>query len=358
MPKHLSLAHKNDGVALFMLSILDMKSETFTAKMSPQRKSYTDIVGLELGAGLSQGVPAVRLRKREGKTELLAAGFLNLPGVLPETPEAVSETVTWHLPKPFQAPYAALAVSSKQAFLRHSASGDEGPDKKQLDYRQTSQVIAQDLPPLVAGLPEFQAAWAARLLPEGHHPTACSLQLSATAAMSGLLATPTFAESEGNAIAFFVFPDFTALAAFHDAKLVLYREHGAGANHLRQAISAQMGIEVALADSVLNDTLIDPTPIIEPVLRPLFRQVEISADYLLRRRNCPLKHFFVCGLTAGGNYWSTLFSRMMNQTLSPCLPTDGIEPGVSSSHVPDNLHEVAPLLMAAAGAARAVLEDV
>jgi hypothetical protein len=337
-----------------------MKSESFTAKLTPQRKPFTDIVGLELGAGLAQGVPAVRLRKRDNKTELVAAGFLTLPGSLPESADTgASEAVIWHLPGPFQAAHAALAVNSKHAFIRHSASaGDDLPEKKQIAYRQTSRVIAPDLPPLLAGLPEFQAAWAARLLPEGHRPTACSLQIAAAAAMSGLIAAPTFAAASGNAIALFVFAEYTALAAFQETKLVLYREHPVGARHLRDAIGAQMGIDVSLADSVLDDTLIDPTPIIEPVLRPLFRQVEISSDYLLRRRNCPVKHFFVCGLNAGARYWSAIFTRMMSQPLTPCQPFDGIEPAVTGTHVPKDLSTVAPLLMAAAGAARAVLEDV
>jgi len=50
-------------------------------------KAYSDIVGLELGAGLEGGgVPAVRLRRNKGRTELVAAGFLDLPGALPMAP--------------------------------------------------------------------------------------------------------------------------------------------------------------------------------------------------------------------------------------------------------------------------------
>jgi len=331
-------------------------------KFVPPRKPYTDIVGLELGAGLAEGVPAVRLRKREGETELLAAGFLKLPGTLPGTPEAVQSSgpLSWSLPHAFQAPYAALAVTSKSAFLRHSSgAGDEAPEKKQFTYRQVSRVIAPDQPPFVVGLPEFQAAWAARLLPEGRRPTACSLQIATAAAISGFIASPSFVgKAASSAVTLFVFPDYTALAAFQDARLVLYREHPVGYGHLRSAISSQMRIDLALADAVLEDTLIDPTPIIEPVLRPLFRQVEISADYLLRRRNCPVQNFFVCGLTAGSRFWSTVFSHMMNQPLTSPPPLEGIKVAAHAASLPKDLNAAAPLLMAAAGAARAVLEDV
>lgn len=337
-------------------------SAPIPSKIISSHKTYTDIVGLELGANLTDGVPAVRLRKREGKTELVAAGFLNLPGALPEKQEAEAIGRTaWSLPREFQAPYAALAVTSPLAFLRHSAgTAEDAAEKKAFAFRHASLATAPDLPPFVVGLPEFQSAWAARLLPEGHRPTACSLQVSAAAALSGFMATPAFVATGGNAVALVVFQEHTALAAFQETRLVLYREHPVGTRHLQNAISAQMGIEVALADTVLEDTLIDPLPIIEPVLRPLFRQVEISSDYLLRRRNCPVEHFFVCGLTAGGRYWTKVFAHMMNQSLTFCSPLDGIQTPPQTPGLPKDkdLNAVAPLLMTAVGAARAVLEDV
>lgn len=340
-----------------------MKNGSLTVKLSSQRKPFDDIVGLEVGAGLPEGVPAVRLRKREGKFELLAAGFLKLQDALPETEQAAQqETPMWLLPSPLQAPHAALAVSSKQSFLRHaSGSGDETPDKRQTAFRIASRTAAPDLPPLVAGLPEFQSAWAARLLPEGRRPTTCSLQLSSAAALNGLTSAPAFLSAGGNAAALFVFPEFTALAAFQESRLVLYREHPVGYVHLRSAVSTQMGIDIALADSVLDDTLIDPTPIIEPVLRPLFRQVEISADFLSRRRNCKATNFFLCGLPSGATYWSTVFSHMMNLPLLVCPTLDGVERPLRSPQKQGALDPLSKageqLLMAAYGAARAVLED-
>lgn len=325
------------------------------------RKLCSDIVGLELGAGWTEGIPAVRLRKRDTQTEVLAAGFLKLPGILPEKPDTVSPAPSWTLPREFQAPHAALAVTSPLAFLRQSAgTGDEPGEKKQFPYRQVSRVIAHDLPPFVAGLPEFQASWAACLLPEGHRPTASSLQVGGAAALSGFIASPSFTAAGGNAVLLNVFPDYTALAAFHETHLVLYREHPIGFHQLQNAISSQMGIDISLADTVLEDTLIDPLPTIEPVLRPLFRQVEISSDYLLRRRNCPVDHFFVCGLTAGSRYWSKVFTHMMNHSLVFCSPLDGLEVPEHPAGFPKtkDLKTTAPLLMTAVGAARAVLEDV
>jgi len=350
-------------MALILLYLFLMKNGPLTVKLSSQRKPFLDIVGLEVGAALSEGVPAVRLRKRENEIELLSAGFLKLQDALPETEDAAQQShPIWLLPSQFQALHAALAVSSKQSFLRHaSGSGDETPDKRQTAFRTVSRTAAPDLPPLVAGLPEFQAAWAARILPEGRKPTACSLQLSSAAALNGLTTAPAFLSAGGTVAALFVFPEYTALAAFQESRLVLYREHPVGYVHLRSAVSTQMGIDIALADSVLDDTLIDPTPIIEPVLRPLFRQVEISADFLSRRRNCKTTNFLLCGLPSGATYWSTVFSHMLNLPLIVCPTLDGVKRAVRATqkNAPPPLSKAQEqLLMVAYGAARAVLEDV
>jgi len=342
-----------------MLLLSLMKSAPLQVKFSPQSKPFTDVVGLEVGAGHPDGVPAVRLRKRDGKTELVAAGFLHLQGTLPETPDAAAVDMTrWSIPKPFHAPYAALAITSQQAFLRHSAGADEEAANKQNVYRTVTRALAHDLPPLTAGMPEFQAAWATRLLPEGRPPTACSLQVSSAAAINAFMTAPLFDSLSGTAVVLFVFHGHTSLAAFHESKLVLYREHPVGYGHLRTAISNQMRIDPLLADAVLDDTFIDPSPMIEPVLRTLFRQIEISYDYLLRRRNCQMQHFFVCGLPSGAKYWDQLFTRMLNLPLLVFHPfEDLLERPARAMSLPKDLGTVAPFLMTALGAAQAVLED-
>ena len=126
---------------------------------------------------------------------------------------------------------------------------------------------------------------------------------------------------------------------------------------MRTAISNQMRIEASLADSVLQDTFIDPVPMIEPVLKALFRQVEISSDYLLRRRNCQTQQFFVCGLPTGANYWSSIFSHMLNLPLTLFRPFEGLEKPQHAGALPEDMTAAEPFLMTALGAAQAVLED-
>jgi len=345
-------------MASFLLVYTLMKSAAVKVKFSTQSKTFTDVVGLELGAGCSLGVPAVRLRKREGKTELVAAGFLALPGELPQKPDDADKVAVWSLPRPFQAPHAALAITSPLTFLRHVSGGDDDAvENKQFAYRTASRMLAPEMPPLSVGIPEFQAAWAARLLPEGRPPTACSLQVSPAAAINTFMTSTLFESLSETAVVLFVFPSHTSLVAFHESRLILYREHPVGHNHICEAIGSQMHIERDLVDSILDDSVIDPTPMIEPILRSLFRQVEISYDYLTRRRNCKTQNFFVCGLPSGTKYWTSMFSSMLNLTLTPFQPFEGIEQAPRATNIPENLSAVAPFLMTALGAARAVLED-
>lgn len=333
-----------------------MNSAALKIKFASQNKPFTDVVGLEIGAASPQGIPAVRLRKHDGQTELVAAGFIKLPGEMPQNPEAVAPPPVWTLPRVFQAPYAAIAVTSQLAFLRHASSAnEEAEENKKFTYRTVSRMLAQDLPPLSAGIPDFQAAWCARLLPEGHPPTACSLQISPASVINTFIASPVFESLSGTAVVLFVFPRYTAFTAFHDSKLVLYREHMVGYDHIRETVSDQMHVEPSLADSILGDTLIDPTPMIEPLLKSLFRQIEISYDYLTRRRNCQTDNFFICGLPFSATYWSALFSRMLNLTLKTFHPFEGLDKAVRASVCDLPANE--PFLMTALGAARAVLED-
>jgi len=331
-------------------------------KIASKSAPVLDVVGMVLGAGLPQGVPAVRLARKDGVDDLVAGGFLDLSGELPATPEdaAAATPGSWQVPTAFRAPHAALAIHSGQAFLRHSAETRENGENGDPQMRSVSRATAPDLPPLTAGLPEFQAAWAARLFPEGRRPTACSIQIASTAAMSGFSHNPAFKKAGGNAIVMMVFPSYTALAAFQDSMLVLYREHPVGFRHVREAVSAQMRVDEAMAESVLDDTLVDPIPMIEPVLRPLLRQIEISVDYLARRRDCPVENFFICGLPTGFRYWASLFNRMLGRTPTLCRPPESFS-GSPSAVLPDT-HPLASdgtgqLFMAAIGAAFAVLDD-
>lgn len=321
------------------------------------KKKYTDIVGIELGSGLS-GVPAVRLVCGKNGIEIKAIGILDLLDTLPLTEEAVSQNVaSWSLPKPFCAPHAALTLTSKGSFFRHTSGANEAiPEKNQCLYRDIRRAFGTDMPDLVAGIPEFQAAWAARLFPEGRAPTACSLQISQLAIMSGFNQHPVVKKAEGSSVALFVASKSTTLVAFQNRIPVLYREYPLGSSQIQQEVASKMQLSPILVQQLLEEDAMDASPYFEPILKPLLRQVEIMNDFLSRRRNAPASNFFISGALIGARYWNVLFKKMLGKELVYCRPFDGIPLAKDAVVMPDKLADVESLFANAAGAALAVLE--
>lgn len=323
------------------------------------KKKYTDVVGIELGSGLS-GVPAVRLVRGNHGVEIKAIGILDLLDTLPQNEAAVPSSGTfWSLPKPFCAPSAALAVTSKLSFLRHTSGvNEEIPEKKQCQYRDIRRAFGADIPELVAGLPEFQAAWASSLFPEGYAPTACSLQITQLAIMNGFNQHPVVVKTEGSSVALFVSSHCTTLVAFQNRIPVLYREYPLGSSHVQQEVASKMQLSPILVQQLLEENAMDASPFFEPILKPLLRQVEIMNDYLSRRRNAPASHFFISGVLIGGRYWNDLFKKMIGKELIYCRPLDGLPLAKDAVVLPNKLADVESFFAGAAGAALAAMETL
>jgi hypothetical protein len=324
------------------------------------KKKYTDVVGLELGSGLS-GVPAVRIVKGKQGFEVKAVGILDMLDTLPQTLEAANaeeDTPAWVLPKAFCAPHAALAVSSKWNFLRHtSGPNEEIPEKKKCAYRDLRRIFTPDMPELVAGLPEFQASWATRLFPEGRAPTACSLQISQLAIMNSFNQHPAVKNATGSSVGLFVSSQTTALVAFQNHLPVLYREFPLGTTHVQQEVATKMQLAPILVQQLLDEDAMDASPYFEDILKPLFRQVEIMNDYLSRRRNAPAANYFITGALLGARYWHAMFSKIVGKELIYCRPFEGMPMAKDAVVLPEKLASVEPLFANAAGAALAVMEE-
>lgn len=337
-----------------------MNSITLPAQLAGLfKKNYTDVVGIELGSGLS-GVPAVRLVKGKQGIEVKAIGILDILDTLPQTPDAGSQEVpVWSLPKHFCSPHAALTVTSKLSFLRHTTGGNEDiPEKKKYLYRDIRRAFASDMPELVAGLPDFQAEWAAHLFPEGHAPTAASLQISQLAIINSLNQHPAVEKAEGSSVALFVGSNTTMLVAFQNRIPVLYREYPVGSSHVQQEVASKMQLTPILVQQLLEEDAMDASPYFEPILKPLIRQVEIMNDYLSRRRNAPASNFFISGALFGPRYWNAIFSKMIGKELTYCRPFEGIPLAKDAVVMPEKLADVESLFACAAGAALALMEEL
>ncbi|MDD2600515.1 MAG: hypothetical protein PHO37_15035 [Kiritimatiellae bacterium] len=317
-----------------------------------------DVVGLEIGAGLAQGVPAVRLQINQQQTELLAAGFIKLDDRLPDSSAAaIGSEVLWSLPKIFQASRAAIAVTSPLATLRQSSESGED-DSNGLKLRKAFQATDNQHPPLMASMPELLAAWVAELFPEGRRPTTRSIQVSSAAALNCFMTGPVLQSTKRPALVVFCYQRRSAIALFFEGRLMLYREYPVGYMTIKESISQKMNMDIGMVDAMMNDQLIDISSVTEPLFSTLFRQIQISADYLSRRKNCEVSDFYIYGLPGGINHWTTAFKKFVGQPLHHLHPFGGISCNHKNLRLPDSFENDAPLFIAAIGAARALLEDL
>lgn len=329
----------------------------FPSRNGKKQSQNADITGVELFADLPDGCPAVRLARKKDTWKLLATGFVPGPdGSLPEKWEDTPKQPRWDLPPFFQAPHAALAVNSAQAafsaattdaILKDLSTGSlpsqeesATPEKKRLGIhraetprpteaktpapgkkveklpdpgvptsvngmRYTVKPLAEAGFHLEAVLPEFQALWLSRLLPEGRRPTTSSIQLRDAALLASVLAQPLFREANGNALVVFVGATSVHFAGYKAGAPVLWRKCPslAGETAIREAVKHQLKLEDALVDSVLNDTLVDPSNAMEPFLGPIFRELELSRAYLSGKHAVNPNQIILMGLSAGALYW-------------------------------------------------------
>ncbi len=315
------------------------------------------MVGLEVGAELPQGVPAVRLHIVHKQVELMAAGFVKLDDRLPaRAEEAFAERDNfWTLPKSFQSSKAAIAVTSPLAILRQTS---EAGGKDDNNVRRVSAIIDRQHPPIVASMPDFLASWIATRFIQGRRPTTRSIQVSMSAALNCFLTGPITKQSQNPAIVVFCFKNHSSITAFYEGRLVLYREHPVGYLSIREAISTGMRIAPGMVDALMNDPAVDVSSAITPLLTSLFRQVDISSDYLARRKSCEIRNFYIYGIPDGVKYWSNLFKQVVGTTLNHLHPFGGIVCSNKRLVLPESFEKEAPLFMNAIGAARALLEEL
>lgn len=347
------------------------------AKRNAKRRAALDVVGLDLFSPCppgttAHGVPAVRLTERKGALRLSAVGFVPPPAAaLPSSWEEAAKGCSWSLPAPFQAPHAAIAVTSQDMFIAQTtrdafksdfsagshrgdsdpAAASGGQKAKKFGIRrdsspkmappQAAQAPAQapkaasaaPLPEpepgvpvsnggtrfvmkpltdsddfvLEAGMPEYQVLWLSRLLPEGKRPTAASIQLYPSALAASVVRQPSFA-AKGASLALFLEDSGARIVGYRDGDVVLWRDcrRVPGWIRIRNALKKGLGLDDDAVVSVLEDTLIDPCPALEPAIAPLLDELAVSRDYLVGKLGLEVKGAMVMGLPAGGAYWSRI----------------------------------------------------
>ena len=361
------------------------KTKSITIGGGPRKsRRHTDVVGIDMFGGDSRGFPAVRLSEKKGQIKVVASGFVPDPGKpLPSSWEEASKNPTWSLPSEFQAPHAAFAISSPETFLvqttleavksdiaNGSHHGEETavaakprkfgirreakkPTEKKNEEPKVGAVVRideSDIEPGVpvsnggtrfvmrpmslsdgfvmeAGIPEYQALWLSRLLPEGKRPTVASIQPRAAAVTASILKDPGFVKAGGTGLALFIGDEDCTIAGFKDSDLVLWRKcQGApGGKTIRETLRKGLGVDDEMLDGIMADNLIDPRPVLEPVILPIVDELAVSRDYLAGKLNLAINDAFIVGLSSGIGYWSAVFEERARIKLAECKPFDGFE---------------------------------
>ena len=345
-------------------------------------KAKSDLVGVELFSNNPEGCPAIRLYRRKNAWHLGAASYVKAPdGILPEQWEDVSKQPHWELPRDFQAPTAALAVNSAmgsfgqastEAIIQEMMHGvvltnepaptAAEPGKRRLGLKSSKAVapapkpVAEaparrpDFPDdgvpvsengrrfvvrpfaeedfhLCASLPEFQSLWLSRLLPEGRRPTTSSIQLAESALMASVLAQPEYIASEGSILAIFVLNECIFFAGYKNGEPVLWRRcpNVRGYLAMREAVKETLGVDEELIDSVLEDSLIDPRPALEPFLHPVLEQLDLARAYLSGKHQMNVDKVLLLGLPCGAEHWRHYAEEALKIQLIAADPFEGIQ---------------------------------
>ena len=355
-------------------------TKTKTIESGGGRRRLSDVVGVDLFSGVEGGCPAVRIAEKKGVLRVVAAGLVPPPAApLPESWEQAAKSCTWSLPQHFQSPHAALAVSSATLFVgqttmeafkadfsagshrqdESAAQGAEAAKSRRIGIRRASKPAAepaQNAAPaaavepgipisnggtrfvmkkmpvdgdfvMEAAIPGYQLLWLSRLLPEGRRPTAASIQPRASAIAASILRQSAFTAADGNAIALFVGEDAVNIAGYRGGDLVLWRTcRGApGRAGIYGAVKKGLGLDDDMVESVLNDALIDPRPVLEPIVAPIVNELSVSRDYLADKLRIESPAAFVFGLPAGAGYFSSIAEERAHMKLAAPEVFDGIE---------------------------------
>ncbi len=348
-------------------------------------KSATDITGVEMFSPDCEGCRAVRIVYKKKSWRLAAAEVVNGPdGELPERWEDTPHQPTWELPRAFQSPHAALAVNSAMSSFSQSTADaivqdmmagldaapsaspipQADPGKKRFGLKKEAKpatpppkpaakssaparrpefpkdgesvsengrrFVTRQMPEhgfhIYSSLPEFQTLWVSRLLPEGRRPTASSIQVAESALMASAFLQPEFRAADGNALVIFARPNAFYFAGYKKGEPALWLKcpSAGGTTAMRNAIKKTLGVGEDLVDSVLNDSLVDPRPALEPFARPVLAQLELSLAYLTSKHGLKFDHALMIGLGAGAEHWSAFAEDALRLKLIAPDPFDGL----------------------------------
>jgi hypothetical protein len=301
---------------------------------TPARSAkFSDVVGIEVGASKMR---LVRLLRGPVDVEVLAVG--ELPGV--DLPVSASDPITTALtvPKHFAAPHAALVVDHPQSVMRLVALkkppeedevaalselfGASPPSDFRVGFADVGGEDRSERLYVACGMPDYVAAGVAGLLPEARRPAPASLQLSAVARLNAFALGPAKRHGDAGVVHLQIEENLSTVTVFNAGRLVAQRQFPVGNGAVVAQVAQQFGLSNTLAAELLNENQIDPSNATVPVLTPLFRQVAMSTDFVVRRENCRIAKVFLSGALFGPGHWLRMAETVMGVESEFWMPFD------------------------------------
>lgn len=333
---------------------------TFPPLLQRIRPRLRDVVGIDLGAS---GIKAARIRRdRGGRLTLLAADLL--PPLGPPGPETGETAPALSLPRPLQAPAAALCFSSPQAVCK-LLTIPGGPDKvletnfaellglpDNAGFRCGHRIVdgesRTEAQVLAVGVPERQVAWVAGLLAKGG-PAPWSAELAGLAAMSSYLAGPGAAAGPRCDLVVDGGASTTTMAIFFRTSLIFVRSFGLGSDVLARQVMRDLNVDEATAREVLDVGSIDVRASVRTAYENPLRQLAIAMEFAERRSGQRLQKVFLSGGMARNSDWRRELQAVTGLAPETWNPWEGM--AVAPGAVAERAGRPGVCFAAAAGAA-------
>ena len=93
---------------------------------------------------------------------------------------------------------------------------------------------------------------------------------------------------------------------------------------MREAIGKTLGVGEELINDVLEDSLVDPRPALEPFLHPVLQQLDLARAYLAGKHSLNADRVLLLGLPCGAGHWQHMAEESLKMHLISAKPFDGL----------------------------------
>lgn len=316
-----------------------------------------DVLGLDFGAS---GTKVVRLKTTEEKTSLLAADILP-----PVSAAGGSASIT--VPRPLQARYAAIATSTPGAVVKlltlplHSDKPTDVHVNELMglgdstDFRVGYEHVFDSRTErrvLAVALPDASARAFCHLFPTGI-PAPCSIEVAGLATMTAFARGPGANHKSDTVAALDFGATTTYVAFFNKGVMSLIRKFDFGSIQILKKLQESLGVEEEVAFGILYDQSFDVSKILRQTMEPFLQQMTISWDFVERRENSAISHFYVCGGLTAMKSWQDEVKETTGHEPATWNPFASLD--VQPSAIPSRLIGQESRFAAAIGAAYGVM---